>query len=154
MNDDFSGGTAVMPVSEPDARLDSIEEKLDEVVRALTRITHQQEMVGDLKEDLMPMANGIIHLASQKLHDMETEGSLEDLRTLGSNLLPVVALLNRLTDPQVLALGAGAADGLASAAEAKPVGVFGAAGALRDPDVKKGMGVLMHLLKALGKAAG
>jgi uncharacterized protein YjgD (DUF1641 family) len=100
------------------------------------------------------MANGIIHLASQKLHEMETEGSLEDLRTLGANLLPVIALMNRLTDPKVLALGTGAADGLASAAEAKPVGVFGAAGALRDPDVKKGMGVLMHLLKALGKAAG
>ena len=99
----------------------------------------------------MPMANGIIHLASEKLHEMETEGSLGDLKTLGANLLPVVALLGRLTDPQVLALAEGATEGLATAGEAKPVGLFGAAGVMRDPDVKKGMGVMLHLLKARGR---
>lgn len=151
MNDDFNGGTAVLPVSDADARIARLEAKLDEAVTALNRISRQQEMVGDLKEDLMPMANGIIHLASEKLHEMETEGSLGDLKTLGANLLPVVALLGRLTDPQVLALAEGATEGLATAGEAKPVGLFGAAGVMRDPDVKKGMGVMLHLLRAMGR---
>ena len=39
----------------------------------------------------------------------------------------------------------------ATAGEAKPVGLFGAAGVMRDPDVKKGMGVMLHLLKAMGR---
>lgn len=153
MNDQFDGVAAVIPGSDPEARIAGIEAKLDEAVATLNRISRQQEMVGDLKEDLMPMANGIVHLASQKLHEMETEGSLEDLRSLGANLVPMLALLNRFTDPEILALAEGAADGLASAGDAKPVGLFGVAGAMRDPDVKEGMGVLVHLLKALGKAA-
>jgi uncharacterized protein YjgD (DUF1641 family) len=39
---------------------------------------------------------------------------------------------------------------LAAADDAKPVGLFGMLSALRDPDVQKGLGFLIAVLKKLG----
>ena len=51
MNDQFDGVAAVIPGSDPEARIAGIEAKLDEAVATLNRISRQQEMVGDLKEE-------------------------------------------------------------------------------------------------------
>jgi uncharacterized protein YjgD (DUF1641 family) len=42
----------------------------------------------------------------------------------------------------------------ALAREPKPVGLRGLLGALRDPDVQRGLGLAIEVLRAIGKAAG
>ena len=139
--------------STPEERMERLEAKPDQAVLATNKIRRQQEMVEELKEDLMPMANGMIHMTSAKLLELEADGSLDDIRELALALPAALVLLKQLTQPEVLALGEGALASLGNAANAKPLGLMGVMGAMKDPDVKKGMGVAIELLRGLGRAA-
>jgi len=63
----------------------------------------------------------------------------------------LVGVAKKLTSPNALSLLDRAAEIPAKLdlSRAKPVGVFGAVFALRDPDVKQGMGVLLEITKGL-----
>jgi uncharacterized protein YjgD (DUF1641 family) len=76
------------------------------------------------------------------------------VKALGENLMPILALLNQVTQPEVLSLAGGAAGSLKTAGEAQPLGLMGVMKAMKDPEVKKGMGVMIHVLRSLGRAAG
>jgi uncharacterized protein YjgD (DUF1641 family) len=138
---------------EANDRLARLEEKLDQIIGTSNRIRRQQEMLEELKEDLMPMANGMIYMTSAKLQAMEADGSLDEVKALAESAPELLALLGQLSRPEVLALAGGAVEGLGSAKDAKPLGLMGVMGAMKDPDVKKGMGVAIELLRGLGKAA-
>jgi len=135
-------------------QLEEMRRQLEEIGATTHRIRRQQEMVQELKEDLMPMANGMIHMTSEKLLELEREGALDDVKALGENLMPILALLNQVTQPEVLSLAGGAAGSLKTAGEAQPLGLMGVMKAMKDPEVKKGMGVMIHVLRSLGRAAG
>jgi uncharacterized protein YjgD (DUF1641 family) len=119
------------------------------------------------------MANGIIHLTSDRLQEFEKDGTLdfvreglkvmrqvsssftpEDVRLLGENIVHILMTVRNLTQPEVLDLADRATIALKDQAAPTPIGTLGLLRALRDPEVKRGTGVLLELLRSLGRDAG
>ncbi len=75
----------------------------------------------------------------------------EDFEQIGEGLVHLVGVAKKLTSPNALNLLDRAAEIPAKLdlSRAKPVGVFGAVFAMRDPEVKQGMGVLLEITKGL-----
>jgi uncharacterized protein YjgD (DUF1641 family) len=142
-------------------------EKLFEACQKLDKAT---EILMELGQDLMPMANGIIHLTSDRLQEFEEDGTLdfvregvkvmqrvssafspEDVRLLGENIVHILMTVRSLTQPEILNLADRATTALTEKASPTPVGTLGLLRAMRDPEVKKGTGVLLELLRSLGR---
>jgi len=147
-------------------------QKLDTATQILLELKRDKEMVMELGQDLMPMANGIIHLTSDRLQEFESDGTLdfvreglrvaervsksftpEDVRLLGDNIVQILMTVRNLTQPEVLDLADRATESLRVQTSPKPVGTFGLLKAMRDPEVQKGTGVLLDLLRSLGRDA-
>ena len=148
-------------------------QKLDKATEILMELKRDKEMVMELGQDLMPMANGIIHLTSDRLQEFEEDGTLdfvregvkvmqrvssalspEDVRLLGENIVHILMTVRNLTQPEILNLADRATTALTEKASPTPVGTLGLLRAMRDPEVKKGTGVLLELLRSLGRDPG
>jgi uncharacterized protein YjgD (DUF1641 family) len=97
---------------------------------------------------------GVFQILSLGLRVLEKIGSTfssEELKQIGDGLVRLVGILHKLTAPEALDLLDKAADipAHANMADAKPVGLFGLMGALSDPKVKAGMGVVLELTRGL-----
>jgi len=77
--------------------------------------------------------------------------STAEIQQIGDGLVRLLGIVKKLTTPEALDLLARAAEIPAGVdvSRAKPVGAFGLLGAMGDPDVKQGMGVLMELTRGL-----
>jgi len=147
-------------------------QKLDQATQILLELKRDKEMVMELGQDLMPMANGIIHLTSDRLQEFEEDGTLdfvregvrimqrvstsftpEDVRLLGENIVHILMTVRNLTQPEILGLADRATEALRAKAAPKVVGALGLLRAMRDPEVKRGTGVLLELLRSLGRDA-
>lgn len=148
-------------------------QKLDRATEILLELKRDKEMVMELGQDLMPMANGIIHLTSDRLQEFERDGTLdflregvkvfqqvsraftpEDVRLLGENIVHILMTVRNLTQPEVLNLADRATSALQEKTSPAPVGAVGVLRAMRDPEVRKGTGVLLELLRSLGRDSG
>lgn len=85
------------------------------------------------------------------LKKIATTYSTGEIQEIGDGLVRLMGIARKLTTPEALDLLERAADIPASVdvTRARPVGAFGLLGAMGDPDVKQGMGVLMELTKGL-----
>jgi uncharacterized protein YjgD (DUF1641 family) len=163
------GGSASGAGPEMDKLMEACE-KLDTATQILLELKRDKEMVMELGQDLMPMANGIIHLTSDRLGEFERDGTLdfvregikvaervsksftpEDVHLLGENIVHILMTVRNLTQPEILDLADRATESLKVGSAPKPVGTFGLLKAMRDPEVQKGTGVLLDLLRSLGR---
>ena len=145
-------------------------QKLDRATEILLELKRDKEMVMELGQDLMPMANGIIHLTSDRLQEFERDGTLdfvregvrvlqrvstsfspEDVRLLGENIVHILRTVRNLTQPELLDLADRATTALKDKTAPAPVGALGLLRAMRDPEVRKGPGVLLELLRSMGR---
>ncbi len=121
----------MVPVAAPpDEALVAVEAKLERIARILEE---QEERWQDLQEvvaDLMPAVNGVLRQAADKLDRLEQSGALHALPLAGR-------FWGRVRDPRGV----------------RPVRPLRAVWALRDPDVARGVGLLLELLRAVGAAA-
>lgn len=123
----------VPTVSGPPADADA---KLERILRLLEEQEQRRADLAEALTDLMPMANGLARLAIARLDALEKEGTLADARRIGGQA------------PALVALAARAAEALSRPAE--PVRPLRLLRALREPEVARGMGVALALLRALG----
>lgn len=110
--------------------LEAVEAKLERITRLLEE---QEERYRDLQEvvaDMMPAVNGVLRQAARKLDALEQSGALHALPLAGR-------FWGRVRDPRGV----------------KPMGPFAAVKALRDPDIGRGVALLLELLRGLGAAA-
>jgi uncharacterized protein YjgD (DUF1641 family) len=138
------------------------EEKLDKLLYLL-----QDEKTLDALTALVQRADILKELVNT-LYDFKRSGVLDDLLNVATSLrFFTEGLLTRdfvekvgklqdvaLTAGTNLAMDSSKVDcltyALAAADDAKPVGLFGLLSALRDPEVQKGLGFLIAVLKKLG----
>ncbi len=144
-----------------EARLARIEAQMDRITRVLDAAT-------ELGEDLWPAVEGAGEAAKKKLHELDRAGALgfaraslrlvervatsftdEDVRLLGDNIVRILETVRNLTQPEALEVANRAALALQHAEEAsrRKTGLFRA---LRDPDVRRGLSVLLAVTKELG----
>jgi uncharacterized protein YjgD (DUF1641 family) len=93
----------------------------------------------------------LINFSIDVLKQIGTSYSDEQMQELGAGLVRLISILHKLTRPEALDLLERAADipARVDLSTAKPVGMWGLMGALSDPQVKQGMGVLMALTRGL-----
>jgi uncharacterized protein YjgD (DUF1641 family) len=79
--------------------------------------------------------------------------STDDIEIMGDGLVALMGLVKSLSDPKAIKLLEKLAD-IPSKVElenAKSIGIFGLASAGFNPEISKGLGVLMELTKAMGR---
>lgn len=111
--------------------------KLVRNTRNLSRALDQLDSVMDLVGDVGPLSTEVFHVAVSKLDQLERDGHMDMLRTLSS--------------PEMMDLAKGSLDVLAD--DHPPLGPFALFNAMRDPEVQAGMGLMMALLRHLGRSA-
>ncbi len=166
--DGDAGSAPGAEVIDTAAALTEINQKLDRISLVVDDLDRRMESFDDLKEDLVPIAHGALKIAYKRLHELEQEGALdfaaesvqvlrtistsfsrEDVRLLGDNIVSILKTVRNLTQPEVLGVADRAALALREAQPAK-TGKLGLFRALRDPEVRRGMTLLLGVLRELG----
>jgi len=166
--DGDAGSARALGVIDTAAALTEINQKLDRISLVVDDLGRRLESFDDLKEDLVPIAHGALKIACNRLQELEQEGALdfaaesvrmlrtistsfsrEDVRLLGDNIVSILQTVRNLTQPEVLGVADRAALALREAQPAR-AGKLGLFRALRDPEVRRGMTLLLGVLRELG----
>jgi uncharacterized protein YjgD (DUF1641 family) len=159
--------TTTLNEHEVAGQLAEINLKLDRISFVVEDLSRRLESFDDLKEDLVPIAHGALKIAHKKLHELEQEGvmdfaaesvdmaktiatsfSRKDVKLLGDNVVSILKTVRNLTQPGVLEVADRAAVALRGApAEPEKIGLWKA---LRDPEIRKGMTLMLGVLRELG----
>jgi uncharacterized protein YjgD (DUF1641 family) len=140
-------------------------------VRNLAYMLDQLENMVELWQTMEPMMKSAVHHTIEYLGTLEDKGVFstyeamldvrakvaqqygpEDIAAMGDGFVWLVGLLKKLSNPETMALLDKLVDlpTKAKIEEAKPIGPVGMLRALGKPDLKKSMGVVLQLTKALG----
>jgi uncharacterized protein YjgD (DUF1641 family) len=140
-------------------------------VRNLAYMLDQLENVVELWQTMEPMMKSTVHNTIHYLGTLETKGVFrtyeamlevrakvaqqyghDDITAMGDSFVWLVGLLKKLSNPETMAMLDKLVEIPAKARleEARPVGPVGMLRALGSPDLKKSMGVVLQLTKALG----
>jgi tRNA 2-thiouridine synthesizing protein E len=153
-----------------DARMDALHEKIDRLTETVARLDRRREELEDLIEDLMPAVNGATLLARDRLDTFERSGTWAgaraalgaaevaaarvdpaDLAALGDGAGDLIRALRTLSDPQVTSLADRLVTELHEARHGPAPSLWSLLRRARAPRVRRGMGVSLALLRALGE---
>ena len=145
--------------------MDDLNAKLDWLIE---RQRKQEELIAEMT----PIVKEVMATATTKLDAIEKRGwfdfaravggvgerildhyTADDVRALGDAIVSILDAVRALTQPEVMAVAADAANVLAHGDEAKPLGLLGMVRASHNADVQKGMAVMMEVLRHVGRAA-
>lgn len=150
------------------AELRALNQKMDRVEQVIASVTHRVESLEEIREDLWPMAQGASHAISRKLHELDRNGALgfakeaarvgeriatsfseEDVRLLGENVVSILQTVRNLTQPEVMHVADRAAVALRDS-ESHPERKLSLWKALKDPDTRRGMSMMLTVLREMG----
>jgi len=158
---------------EPDCTLEDLGYLLKNAMRSVRNINwslDQLKSLIDFLRSVEPLLKSSVPQSIYHLDQLQQQGIFQiisamfavmqkiaqtytpaDFEQIGEGLVRLVGVAKKLTSPNALNLLDKAADIPAKLdlSRAKPVGVFGAAFAMRNPEVKQGMGVLLEITKGL-----
>lgn len=148
--------------------LAAINRKLDSVVEVTEDLGRQLQSFDDLREDFVPIAHEGILIAYRKLQELEQAGVIDflkesarvlhtistsftpdDVQALGGNVGHILRTVRSLTQPEVLDLADKAAGALREAPP-EPMSRIGLLRSFRDPEVRRGLTLLLTVLRELG----
>jgi tRNA 2-thiouridine synthesizing protein E len=149
-----------------------LETKLDLVLAQMERIETKQRAVDELLELASPVMKVMLDGASETLAELEKAGyfafgkeilrvvdrvvrsySTADVQRLGDQVVGILDTVRNVTQPDVLAFVNDVTSAVHDADDADPKGLWGLMRAGKDPDVRKGFGVMVGVLKQVGRAA-
>ena len=149
--------------------LTPIVQRLDALSVQLSQVVEHQRAHGELFADMTPIAREAIATATIWLDSLEKQGyfafatelarvgqrvvedfSADDVRQLADAIGSILDVVRSLTRPEVLRIATDATAALRDVEHTKPLGIFRAVRATRDDDVKKGIGVLVDVLRRVG----
>lgn len=150
----------------------AIGEELIALRRELEEQRRRQEQITELVDEFSPIFKEMMGVGVNKLAVLEQRGYMgfgrqslrmldkvvtsfdeKDLELLGDNLVTILNTARNITQPEVLQVVDEAMSALQDADTAKPQGLFGMLKKTRDDDTKKGLAVVLQVLKYVGRAA-
>lgn len=158
---------------ESDFQLEDLLSFLTNVVRSIRNLNWSLDQLKNLIDFLRtvePLLKSSVPQAIYQLDQLERKGVFrilagmlgalqkvaetytpEDLEQITTGLVPLVGIAKKLTAPEPLDLLSRLADvpGAVDLSQVRPVGPFGMIFALRNSEVKQGMGVVLELTKGL-----
>lgn len=154
-------------------KLDHLEDRLAaiaETTTSLDELVGQVDMVRELVADIVPLTPGGMESATHSLAELEQRGYFkfakeglgvvdrvvtsydeDDIRALADNVVLILDTIKEMTQPEVLGMLSRTVHSMEETGEAPP-SLFKLAGQLRDPEVKRGLGRLMSLLRSMGQS--
>jgi tRNA 2-thiouridine synthesizing protein E len=150
-----------------------IEAKLDQLTEQMSYLVEKQRMLGELYEEMMPIATDAMAAAADQLGELERKGYFafgkellgvldhvvtgytpDDVRALADNIVGILDMVRHLTEGEVRETAEGAIEALHDADEAEPVGMLGLMRSVRkDEDVRRGLAVSLEVLRRIGHTA-
>lgn len=153
--------------------LSEIHAKLDRLSIVVDDLDRRMESFDDLMEDLGPIAHGALGIAQRQMSRLEDDGILafgsevlqvgrtvatsftpEDVHLLGENVVGILETVRNLTQREVLEVADRAAGALSRQTAEKPAGTLKLLKAMRDPEVRRGMTILLGVLREMGETDG
>ncbi|MBT9554849.1 MAG: TusE/DsrC/DsvC family sulfur relay protein [Myxococcales bacterium] len=168
--------TSSLETTAPPAETNVTSPTTAELMAAVSRLSDDvatlvkaQAAKDDLLREMTPVAKEVMAVLTNRLDEAERAGwfefgrallgvaervaghySPEDVRQLGDNIVAILDTVKRLTQPDMLTVLRDVTDAVNG--DTTPVGIYGMMKATRDDDVKRGFGVLVALLKQLGRS--
>jgi uncharacterized protein YjgD (DUF1641 family) len=155
-----------------DARLDRIEARLDALLAHAERRDAELEPLRDLAAEAGVLSGPMMTSLTVQVADWDERGYLgfarssarvvdrivtafdeEDVEALGDNVVLMLETLRDLTQPEILRLlrqTAGSVNHLEADVEGPPPSAFDLLRGLRDPEVRRGLGRMLDLLRSVG----
>lgn len=152
--------------------LAAISTKLDTLLTQLAYVSERQRQQEELIAELMPIGKAALGTTIERLDAFEKQGyfefgkemlaigkkivdgfSTDDVRQLGEAVVPILDAVRAMTQPRVLAIANDASSVFDDQEAVKPLGVFGMVRASHDDDVRKGMGIMIEVLRRIGHGA-
>lgn len=152
--------------------MQSLGEELVALRRELELQRRRQDQVAELVDEFSPILKEMMGVGTAKLAVLEQRGYMgfarqmgrmmdkvvtsfdeKDLELLGDNVVTILETVRGITQPEVLQIVNEAMGAIQDAESAKPQGLFGMLKKTRDDDTKKGLAVVLQMLKYVGRAA-
>ncbi len=147
--------------------------RLDAIARDVAALAERQRKSDELLAEMTPILKEVMATATGKLGELEQRGYFafvrelggladrvitsygpDDVRQLSSAIVGILDAVRAMTQPEVLHVINETAQVLRRVGDAKPLGLFAAMRATRDKEAQRGLGVLVELLRHVGKVAG
>ncbi len=144
-------------------------QRLDQLSIQLDDMTRQRRAMDELFEEFTPIAREAISTAIVRLDALDQQGHFafvaellqvgrrvvegftpQDVRQLGDAIVAILDVVRALTRSEILQIARDAAGALGDAEHARPMGALRAVRATRDDDVRKGIGLLVDVLRRIG----
>ena len=154
------------------ARLDNVLHLVKRLLRntcAMGAILEQMESLMDFWQDFSPLTRGVVLALMTRLDEMERKGyftflqamldgfdrvvgsfSAEELRQLSNNIAPLVEIAKEVTQPEVVELLHRSVVALKDGRPGAP-SLFALLRQMNDWQARRGLGRLVHVLKAVGE---
>lgn len=149
-------------------RLTATLDSLDRLNASVETLVRRVERLEELPEDLAPAMDGVARTVVDRLDALERDGTLaflregvgvaatvarsfspDDVRLLGANVVAILHTVRSLTQPEILAVAERGAAALRTA-DAERHERPGLVRSLRDPDVRRGVSLMLAVLGELG----
>lgn len=147
--------------------------KLDRLTEMVAVVDQRRQELEELVTDLMPAVNGAVLQATRQLDALERSGALavlqegvaelrvaaerldpQDLRALGESVPAGIRSLRAVMEPEVAAVAEAAVAGIRVARTGRPPSLRQLLRSLREPHVRRGLGAVLAVLRALGEGGG
>ncbi len=150
----------------------SMDQKLDKILVTLEEMQKERLLIKETWNEFSPIIKLAMDSASTYLEQWEEKGYFafakglgtivdevlsnynpEDVEQLAKSVVGILDTVRTLTQDDVLQIAGEAAEAIHSADSSKPLGVRGIIKSGRDEDVRRGMGMMVEVLRHLGKGA-
>lgn len=145
-------------------------QRMDQMNQQLESLARGQQFISELFLEMTPILKEVMNAGSTQLQQLEDKGyfafaretagvvdqvvsgfSPEDVQLLGQNIVGILNTVKGLTQPDMLNLINDVAEPIHHPETVKPVGMYGMLKASRDDDVRRGFGVMVEVLRQVGR---
>ena len=149
-----------------------LDEKIDTLTAMVGELLERQRAQQEFIDEMSPIAGEVMAWATGRLDVLEREGwfdmgrealSLldglvaayrpEDVRQLGDSMVTILDTVRAVTQPEVMALVSEAGEALQHGGELEPKSPWEVLQAGKDPDVQRGIAVMVEVLKQVGRTS-
>ncbi len=135
-------------------------------------LVKRQQQMEELVDELMPIGRLALEAGSERLQELDDRGyvafgkelvgvldrvvtaySAEDVRQLGDNVVAILDTVRSITQPDIMHIVGEATNAIHEADNEAPKGLWGMMQAAKDKDARKGLGVVLGVLRHIGRAA-
>lgn len=144
--------------------------QMSDMQQQLAVLVKHQQYQAELFAEMTPILKEIMSAGTTQLQQLEEKGyftfakeltgimeqvvtgfSAEDVKQLGQNIVAILNTVRSLTQPDVLQILNQVAEPIHHPDQVQSVGLYGMVKATRDDDVRRGFGVMLEVLRQIGR---